>query len=68
MDNTVDNFRQDLKDTFFYSDLILAAIVDNTVDISALSDLEILAAELILMDTIAYKVAGPLTIYSENLH
>ena len=68
MDNTVDNFRQDLELTFFYSDLILAAIVDNTVDISALSDAEILAAELILMDTIAYKVAGPLTIYSENLH
>lgn len=68
MDNTVDNFVQDLEEIFLYSDLILAAIVDNAVDISALSDLEILAAELELMDRVAEKVAGPLTIYSENLH
>ena len=68
MDNTVDNFVQDLEEIGLYSDLILMAIVDNSVDISALSSMEILAAELELMDTIAYKVAGPLTIYSENLH
>ena len=68
MDKSVDNFAEDLEVIFAYSDLILAAIVDNTVDISALTELEILAAELELMDSIAYKVAGPLTVYSENLH
>ena len=68
MDKSVDNFVQDLEEIGLYSDLILAAIVDNTVDISALSDLEILAAELELMDRVAEKVAGPLTLYSENLH
>ena len=68
MDNTVDNFVQDLEQLLVYSDLILAAIVDNTVDISSLSDLEILAAELTLMDTIAEKVAGDLVVYSEVVH
>ena len=68
MDKSVDNFVQDLETIFQYSDLILAAIVDNTVDISALTELEILAAELELMDAIAEKVAGPLTVYSDYLH
>ena len=68
MDKSVDNFVQDLEQIFSYSDLLLMAIVDNTVDISALSDLEILAAELELMDRVAYSVAGPLTVYSEKVH
>ena len=65
MDNHVDNFVQDLAEALLYSDLLLAAIVDNTVDISALTDAEILAAELTLMDTIAERVAGELV--AENL-
>ena len=53
MDKSVDNFAEDLEVIFSYSDLLLMAIVDNRVDISALSDLEILAAELELMDRVA---------------
>ena len=68
MDNHVDNFRQDLAEALLYSDLLLAAIVDNTVDISALTDAEILAAELTLMDTIAERVAGNLVSQSNILH
>lgn len=68
MDNHVDNFRQDLTEALLYSDLLLAAIVDNTVDISALTDAEILAAELTLMDTIAERVAGNLVSESNILH
>lgn len=68
MDKSVDNFVQDLEEIGLYSDLILAAIVDNTVDISSFSSLEILAAELELMDAIAYKVAGPLALSSDYLH
>ena len=68
MDNHVDNFVQDLTEALLYSDLLLAAIVDNTVDISALTDAEILAAELTLMDTIAERVAGNLVSQSNILH
>ena len=68
MDNHVDNFRQDLAEALLYSDLLLAAIVDNTVDISALTDAEIMAAELTLMDTIAERVAGNLVSESNILH
>ena len=68
MDNTVDNFAEDFVQVLFYSDLILAAIVDNSVDISALSDLEILGAELVLMDCVAERVAGNLVSESNILH
>ena len=67
----MDNFAEDLEAIFFYGDLILAAIVDNTVDNRHLSDGLILAAELELMDSIAWMRAGELTCWEigeKNLH
>ena len=79
MDNTVDNFESLLEEfsretvdntvykDLFYGDLILQAIVDNTVDNCDLADSLIFAAELALMDSIATIQAGDLVAWDASI-